>query len=123
MDLINNGGNWSRMPELPENERPKSRNGSANKRTEINNAINNQLNNTRNRVGSATYYDIASTLLGQGRTDDLDEIFLAAARVSTKSYQQGLMVLNFSYITCTVKCLKTKLNESKMATKCDTFFS
>lgn len=72
------------MPELPENEqRPKSRNGSASKRTELNNSLNNQLNTTRKRIGSATYYDIASTLLGQGRTDDLEEIFLSAARVSS----------------------------------------
>ncbi|CAG2255860.1 Mitogen-activated protein kinase kinase kinase 19 [Mytilus edulis] len=69
------------MPELPENEqRPKSRNGSASKRTELNNSLNNQLNTTRKRIGSATYYDIASTLLGQGRTADLEEIFLSAAR-------------------------------------------
>lgn len=74
------------MPELPENEqRPKSRNGSASKqRTELNNSLNNQLNTTRKRIGSATYYDIASTLLGQGRTADLEEIFLSAARVSFK---------------------------------------
>lgn len=72
------------MPELPENEqRPKSRNGSASKRTELNNSLNNQLNTTRKRIGSATYYDIASTLLGQGRTADLEEIFLSAARVSS----------------------------------------
>ncbi|XP_052066561.1 uncharacterized protein LOC127706153 isoform X3 [Mytilus californianus] len=70
-----------RMPELPENEqRPKSRNGSASKRTELHNSLNNQLNTTRKRIGSATYYDIASTLLGQGRTADLEEIFLSAAR-------------------------------------------
>ncbi|CAC5404425.1 Mitogen-activated protein kinase kinase kinase 19,Mitogen-activated protein kinase kinase kinase 3,Mitogen-activated protein kinase kinase kinase 2,Mitogen-activated protein kinase kinase kinase NPK1,MAP3K epsilon protein kinase 1,Mitogen-activated protein kinase kinase kinase ANP1,Mitogen-activated protein kinase kinase kinase 1,Mitogen-activated protein kinase kinase kinase nsy-1,Cytokinesis protein sepH,Serine/threonine-protein kinase sepA,Mitogen-activated protein kinase kinase kinase YODA,Mitogen-acti len=69
------------MPELPENEqRPKSRNGSASKRTELHNSLNNQLNTTRKRIGSATYYDIASTLLGQGRTADLEEIFLSAAR-------------------------------------------
>ncbi|XP_076113862.1 uncharacterized protein LOC143082178 isoform X1 [Mytilus galloprovincialis] len=69
------------MPELPDNEqRPKSRNGSASKRTELNNSLNNQLNTTRKRIGSATYYDIASTLLGQGRTADLEEIFLSAAR-------------------------------------------
>ena len=85
------------MPELPENERPSSRHGSASNRNELNNAINNQLNTTKKRVGSATYYDIASTLLGQGRSDDLDEIFLSAARVS-------LLLIRVKYLQHSYMC-------------------
>ncbi|XP_021359609.1 uncharacterized protein LOC110454439 [Mizuhopecten yessoensis] len=71
------------MPESAAEERGGSRLGSGNRATP-NSAtqgnISAQLEANRKRIGSAKYYDIASTLMGKGHTGDLEELFLAAAR-------------------------------------------
>ncbi|XP_069131824.1 uncharacterized protein [Argopecten irradians] len=63
------------MPEPAEEDRGGSRLGSGNRATP-----NSQLEANRKRIGSAKYYDIASTLMGKGHSGDLEELFLAAAR-------------------------------------------
>ncbi|XP_060068251.1 probable serine/threonine-protein kinase DDB_G0282963 [Ylistrum balloti] len=71
------------MPESAEEERGGSRLGSGNRATPNSASQSNisaQLEANRKRIGSAKYYDIASTLMGKGHTGDLEELFLAAAR-------------------------------------------
>jgi len=44
--------------------------------------INSYIESNRKRVGSAKYYDIATALMGKGKTVNLGELFVAAARVN-----------------------------------------
>lgn len=100
------------MPESTEDERGGSRRGSAGRATpnpapQLN--ISAQLEASRKRVGSAKYYDIASALMGKGHTGDLQELFLAAARVNIMSlhyYCKGCIFrvdLNSPFSWMTVK--------------------
>lgn len=72
------------MPELSQQDNGRQGSGHAHSTSNSTNrrSANTQESTNKMRTGSATYYDIASALLGKGCTDDIDEVFLTAARVS-----------------------------------------